>query len=331
MLAELRRGIDGVDEELIRLIGERVRLAAEIGRVKRVLGLPIIDRDREREVIAKWVEGLGRFGIDAETAIEIAQAVIRASTRAQVVGKLGIGVTIIGSGRVGRTLARALGGVADVTLQRHTEELVPNDVVILATRPTQESLDLVIKYSGRLRDSVVMDAFSVKTPMFRFLESESLRSGFRYVSIHPLFGELSNPIGETVVLIPSRSSGDGLAKARELFTNAGLNVVVLNGPEEHDKLMAYVQVAHHVLLLTLYKAIRRAGLGLDTPLATHSLKYTLKALERVLEQPEVSGELFRLNPYSRGVVDELGDLLKEVVRELDTGNFEVVSHDNQGV
>lgn len=250
MLSELRRSIDNIDEELIRLIGERIRLATEIGRVKRSLGLSIIDRDREGEVITRWVEGLGRFGVDVETAIGIAQSIIRASTRAQLVNRLNIGVTIIGSGRVGRTLAKALSAVADVVLQRHDEEPVPNDIVILATKPTENSLNILVKYSVRLRDSIVMDTFSVKTPMFRLIEDESLRHGFHYVSAHPLFGELDNPIGETVVLIPSKTSGDGLGMVKNLFAGAGFNVVVLGSPEEHDRLMAYIQVAHHVLLLT---------------------------------------------------------------------------------
>ncbi|WP_243680874.1 prephenate dehydrogenase/arogenate dehydrogenase family protein [Vulcanisaeta souniana] len=186
---------------------------------------------------------------------------------------------------------------------------------MLATRPTPDSLDIITKYSGRFRGgSVVMDLFSVKAPMFRLIESESLRAGFHYISAHPLFGELGNPIGETVVLIPSKSGSDRIDMTRELFTDAGFKVVVLSSPEEHDRLMAYIQVAHHILLLTLYRAMKRAGLDLDTPLATHSLKYTLKALERILEQPEVSNELFRLNPYSRSVAEELGDLLKEVVK-----------------
>lgn len=334
MLSELRRSIDSIDEELIRLIGERIRLAVEIGRVKRSLGLPIIDKDREGEVIAKWVEGLSKFGVDAETAIGIAQSIIRVSTRAQLVSRLDIGVTIIGSGRVGRTLARALGRVADVILQRHDEELVPNDVIILATKPTDESINILSKYSGKLRGSIVMDSFSVKMPMFRLIENESLRAGFHYISVHPLFGELSNPIGETVVLIPSKTGDDKLEITKDLFTGAGLNVVVLSSPEEHDRLMAYLQVAHHVLLLTLYAALRRIGLDLNTQLVTHSLRYTFKALERVLEQVEVSNELFRLNPYSRNVVEELGDLLKEVVEGLDRGGDMVggvLGHDNQGI
>ncbi|ADY01637.1 chorismate mutase [Vulcanisaeta moutnovskia 768-28] len=320
MLSELRRSIDAIDEELIRLIGERVRLAAEVGRVKRGLGLPIVDDNREREVIAKWIEGLGKFGVDLESAIGIAQSIIGASTKVQLTNKLDIRVAIVGSGRVGRTMAKALGRVTNVILQGHSEELVPGDVIMLATRPTSDSLGIITKYSSRFRGSVVMDLFSVKTPIFRLIENESLRSGFHYISAHPLFGELGNPIGETVVLIPSRTSGDRLDMVRELFTSAGFNVVVLGSPEEHDRLMAYIQVAHHVLLLTLYRAMRRAGIDLNTPLATHSLRYTLKALERVLEQPEVSNELFRLNPYSKSVAGELGDLLKEVVRELDGEN-----------
>ncbi|MGC8542556.1 MAG: chorismate mutase [Vulcanisaeta sp.] len=329
MLSELRRSIDSIDEELIKLIGERIRLATEIGRVKRGLGLPIVDRDREKEVITRWVEGLGRFGVDLETAIEIAQTIVRLSTSAQLVSNLGIGVTIVGSGRVGRTMARILGRVANVTLQRHSDELMPNDIIMLATKPTPESLGIIARYSDRLRGSVVVDLFSVKTPMFRLIEGESLRVGFHYVSAHPLFGELGNPIGETVVLIPSRTSGDRLSTVRDLFVGAGLNVVVLGSPEEHDKLMAYIQVAHHVLLLTLYRALRKVGLDLDTPLATHSLRHTLKALVRVLEQPEVSIELFRFNPYSRSVVEELGELLKEVVKSLgEGGGVEVIGDDN---
>ncbi len=275
---------------------------------------------------------MSKFGVDAETAIGIAQSIIRVSTRAQLMSRLDIGVTIIGSGRVGRTLAKALSRVADVILQRHDEELVPNDVIILATKPTDESINILSKYSGRLRGSIVMDSFSVKMPMFRLIENESLRAGFHYISVHPLFGELSNPIGETVVLIPSKTGDDKLENAKDLFTSAGLNVVVLSSPEEHDRLMAYLQVAHHVLLLTLYAALRRIGLDLNTQLVTHSLKYTFKALERVLEQVEVSNELFRLNPYSRSVVGELGDLLKEVVEGLDRGDMVgVLGHDNQGI
>lgn len=49
-LAELRGRIDRLDDELVRLISERGRVAAEIGRLKLAGGLPVYAPDRESEV-----------------------------------------------------------------------------------------------------------------------------------------------------------------------------------------------------------------------------------------------------------------------------------------
>ena len=42
-LEELRDRIIAVDDEIIRLIGERRDLALDIGRIKESLGLPVLD------------------------------------------------------------------------------------------------------------------------------------------------------------------------------------------------------------------------------------------------------------------------------------------------
>lgn len=55
-LAKLRKEIDGVDKEIIRLIEERVELAKEIGSLKRNIGLPVADPKRENEVLANVTE-----------------------------------------------------------------------------------------------------------------------------------------------------------------------------------------------------------------------------------------------------------------------------------
>ncbi|WP_367834318.1 hypothetical protein [Vulcanisaeta sp. JCM 16159] len=44
MLSELRRSIDNIDEELMRLIGERIRLAARLVGLRGVLGYPSLIR-----------------------------------------------------------------------------------------------------------------------------------------------------------------------------------------------------------------------------------------------------------------------------------------------
>ena len=51
-LNELRRKIDVVDDEIIRLVTERMDIAAEIAAYKKERALPIFQPEREREKLA---------------------------------------------------------------------------------------------------------------------------------------------------------------------------------------------------------------------------------------------------------------------------------------
>lgn len=48
-----RTEIDNVDNELLRLLNQRVQLAAMIGILKRAANLPLSDVDRERALLAR--------------------------------------------------------------------------------------------------------------------------------------------------------------------------------------------------------------------------------------------------------------------------------------
>lgn len=50
-LAPWRDRIDAIDEAVILLLNERARYAAEIGRLKRVIGLPVYVPSREEQVL----------------------------------------------------------------------------------------------------------------------------------------------------------------------------------------------------------------------------------------------------------------------------------------
>lgn len=51
-LDELRRRIDALDEELVRLLSARAQCALEIGRVKKQAGMEVYQPAREAEVLA---------------------------------------------------------------------------------------------------------------------------------------------------------------------------------------------------------------------------------------------------------------------------------------
>jgi chorismate mutase/prephenate dehydratase len=52
-LAPLREAIDRLDAELVRLLNERARVAAEVGRVKGEVDAPVLRTEREAEVVRK--------------------------------------------------------------------------------------------------------------------------------------------------------------------------------------------------------------------------------------------------------------------------------------
>jgi chorismate mutase len=49
-IEELRNRIDAIDEQLVRLLNDRVACAVEVGRLKHEAGLPIYQPEREAQV-----------------------------------------------------------------------------------------------------------------------------------------------------------------------------------------------------------------------------------------------------------------------------------------
>ncbi|PYR41998.1 MAG: chorismate mutase [Acidobacteria bacterium] len=66
-LDELRDDIDRVDEVLVRLLNERARVACEIGRIKKDLGIEVYQPEREKQVLAhvRGIAAEGPLGPDA--------------------------------------------------------------------------------------------------------------------------------------------------------------------------------------------------------------------------------------------------------------------------
>ena len=60
-LEDLREDIDRIDEVLVRLLNERARVACEVGKLKKELGVEVYQPDREKDVI-RHVRGVAVEG-----------------------------------------------------------------------------------------------------------------------------------------------------------------------------------------------------------------------------------------------------------------------------
>lgn len=84
-LEELRQAVEEIDRTLIGLIAERVRLAREIGREKREVGLPTLDPAREAAVVRRAGALAREIGLDDEDVRYVFWHLIGLARRAQLI------------------------------------------------------------------------------------------------------------------------------------------------------------------------------------------------------------------------------------------------------
>jgi chorismate mutase len=79
-LADWRRRIDVIDEQLMRLVNSRSACAIEIGRIKRTVGLPVYSPEREAWILERMMrENTGP--LDAMAVRRVFERIIDESRR----------------------------------------------------------------------------------------------------------------------------------------------------------------------------------------------------------------------------------------------------------
>lgn len=79
-LDELRRSIDAVDQNILKLLHERVRLVMAVGEYKRERGIPVYDPARERALLDRLCKA-AEPPLDADTIRRIFERLVDESRR----------------------------------------------------------------------------------------------------------------------------------------------------------------------------------------------------------------------------------------------------------
>ncbi len=84
-IEELRRRIDVIDDQLVRLLNVRVACALEIGRLKHDAGLPIYQPEREAQVLEQVRTAATQLAgpLEAEAVVRIFERIIDEARRAE--------------------------------------------------------------------------------------------------------------------------------------------------------------------------------------------------------------------------------------------------------
>ncbi len=81
-IEDWRAQINAIDDELVRLLNERARLAVEVGEKKKAEGLNVCDPLREREVIERACSA-NRGPLDERAVARIFRRIILESKRVE--------------------------------------------------------------------------------------------------------------------------------------------------------------------------------------------------------------------------------------------------------
>ncbi len=337
----LRKALERLDAALLETIAARLNTVKAISKAKRGAGLPVYDENREREARSSLVERARSLGLSRELAEELYTVLVHESRCAQLYCPGRLRVYIYGYGGMARTLASAMiragcwvaiGGRSEEKAQGLAEELgalamEPQrgidwaDMVVYAV-PGSAVPGLLEEHLRHARQSMLFtDLASVKKPLVNRIEKMLARTEEppEYASLHPLFGPLECPAGETVAIVPVR-----LARWREKLTQLlhglGMKTVTID-PDTHDRVMAVNQVLHHLVHQLYHEASKklatRLGIGSDLveKLMTRSLRQTIQVTNRLATLSNVVEEIRQENPYSHEALSALREAVEKLTAQ----------------
>jgi 4-amino-4-deoxychorismate mutase len=82
-LEPFRRRLDGIDDEIARLLGERFDICREVALYKRAHGIPVMQPNRVEEVRARYLARGAQVDLPAEFTGDLFDLLIAATCKAE--------------------------------------------------------------------------------------------------------------------------------------------------------------------------------------------------------------------------------------------------------
>jgi len=337
-LDALREQIDRLDRTLLETLRARNEVVLQIARAKKDAGgHPLFDRQRERAVYERAERHAQEIGLAPDLARDLVQTIVEASHRMQEWvareraqgpgGEVSRRILIVGgAGRMGRRFATdfsARGHVIDVLEPGDPRDpgsvVGAADVVMISVPMAQATA--VASEIGRFvrRDAILCDLNSLKRDICAAME----RSGAgEVVGLHPMFGPSVHSLRRQKIVICPVREGPHAAWLRSELASLGLEIVE-STPDEHDRMMAVVQVLTHYSTIVMGAALERSGLDLADTLRFTSPIYRLELafVGRLFAQdPDLYAEIEMTNPDGAALRKAFLDAANEIDHMLENGD-----------
>ena len=330
-LENLRVQIDSIDQQLVDLLVQRLRVVKEVAQVKHQHDLPTFHPAREENLISARREQAAQAGLDPDYVEDLFRTVLRHSRVGQLSTlsrrsvRPGAKVLIVGGlGKMGRFFGTWFRQsdyevrVLDREDWPRVKSLADGVDLCLLGVPIEVTPEVALQIGAHLpRTCVLADVTSLKVKPL-----EAMLKGFAgpVVGLHPLFGPATVTMDKQIVVVAPGRDADQCQWLLDQFSLWG-NVLVETPAAEHDELMGVVQSLRHFATFAFgqFLADRKVPILRTLDLSSPIYRLELAMVGRLFAQdPAMYAEIVFATPERLG-------LLKDYIQSLQK-NLALVEH-----
>ncbi|MDD5090667.1 MAG: prephenate dehydrogenase/arogenate dehydrogenase family protein [Candidatus Wallbacteria bacterium] len=322
---DLRKQIRESDASLIEIIGTRLRLAAEIGELKKQSGIPLKDYEVEKTVLESAAAAAENNGVPADLAREVMRALIRESCIEQerlsysgYKGDLERILVIGGGGGMGQWLCGFFAGQGhSVTVldPRGAEGFqicadlksgIESATCIAIATPLETVPDMIRAVADSGFRGVAFDIASLKGFLTESL-AYAKGLGVQVCSIHPMFGPSVRTLSDRVICFCDCGSARANAVVEGFFSQTAVSRVRLS-IDEHDRAVSYVLGLSHLINVVFMDMLVKSDFSYQDLLriaSTTFLSQMVTTESVIRENPELYYAIQQLNPFRERLYAEL--------------------------
>jgi chorismate mutase/prephenate dehydrogenase len=253
-LTKLRDQIDAVDQQIIDLLAERLRLVGEVGEVKTKHGLPIYVPEREASMLAKRREEAVSKGVPGNLIEDILRRVMRESYASEnetgfktVNPDMKRIVIIGGNGLLGQRFVemfRLSGYDVDILGRSNwdqAEAICSKAGLVIVGSPIDVTTDVIQQLNFLPKDCILADITSIKDePLTEML---AVHEG-PVVGLHPMFGPDISSFAKQVIVYCDGREPEKYQWLIDQMKIWGAHLYPVAAPT-HDQSMTLIQALRH--------------------------------------------------------------------------------------
>ncbi len=334
-MEDFRSEIRRIDDEIMELVGERLKISKRIGALRGDEGKAVRDIDIEMTTLERFrsmgdLVGMSRRAAESlcHTLIEESIAV-QSSTSIRDHSKRRI-VVVGGQGQMGKAIGRLLkknghdiGIIDPAASNRLTLEDASDADVVIVSVPISSVSGILVELDRICRDdATIFDISSLKSPFIGDLKA--LASRRKVCSVHPMFGPSVRSMHGRNFIICDCGSSDAVDDVLELFDGQGADIKIMP-VDDHDGYMSYVLGLSHVVNIAFFTVLERSGIPFKELCSASSTtfdKMTETFMSVALEDPHLYYEIQNMNSGRDLMLQELRRAISDISDAAVSGNPE---------